>query len=122
VTYGTGAFQATLTWVNNASHTTDVDLHLYGPNNMHVYYNAKVSPDSSFQLDRDWIRQAGNATENIFSTRSAIPTGSYKVTVKHFSGDPTNYNVRILRSGGVRTYSGSASGNAETEIATFNLP
>jgi uncharacterized protein YfaP (DUF2135 family) len=108
--------------VNNSSHATDLDLHLYGPNNMHVYYGSRFSADSSFQLDRDWLRTFGNATENIFSTRSALPAGSYRVTVKHFSGEPTSYSVRILRSGTVRTYPGSASGNAETEIATFNLP
>jgi hypothetical protein len=122
VTYGTGVFQATLTWVNNSSHATDLDLHLYGPNNMHVYYGARVSPDSSFQLDRDWLRTLGNAVENTFSTRSSVPAGSYRVTVKHYSGDATNYSVRILRGGSVRTYHGSASANTENEIASFTLP
>lgn len=122
VTFGTGAFQATLTWVNNSSHATDLDLHLYGPNDMHVYYNSKASADSSFQLDRDWLSSQGNATENIYSTRTSLPAGSYRVTVKHYSGDPTSYNVRILRGGTVRSYSGSASGNTETEIAAFSLP
>ena len=38
-TYGTGKFQATLTWVNpsEAEHT-DYDLHLYGPDNLHVFF------------------------------------------------------------------------------------
>lgn len=122
VTYGTGVFQATLTWVNNSSKVTDYDLHLYGPNNIHVYYASRTSPDSSFRLDRDWRSALGHATENIYSMRNSFPTGAYRVTVVHYSGSANSYSVRILRGGSVRTYSGSTSASGETEIASFNLP
>lgn len=120
VTYGTGTFQATLTWVNNNQHSTDLDLHLYGPNDIHVYFGIPVALDSSFSLDRDWLSESGNATENIYSTGN-IPTGNYKVMVKHYSGDPASYNVRILRKGVAKSFSGSLSNNEEKEIMTFTM-
>jgi len=120
VTYGTGAFQATLTWANNEQHATDLDLHLYGPNEMHVYFAIPQASDGSFSLDRDWLTGYGNATENIYST-GTIPSGNYRVTVKHFSGDPANYSVRILSKGAVKSFSGSITDDEEKEIMTFTM-
>ncbi len=122
VTYGTGNFQATLTWVNSSGKITDYDLHLYGPNNMHVFYAARTSPDSSFRLDRDWRSALGHATENIFSLKNTLPAGAYRVAVMHYAGSANSYSVRILRSGNVRTYSGSTTASGETEVASFTLP
>ena len=119
---GTGHFQATLTWVNTAQNYADVDLHLYGPNNMHVYYSSTVSADRSLQLDRDWRSATGNAVENIYSTGTAnMPSGDYRVTVKHFSGSlPMSYSVRTIHSGTAKTYSGTLTSNGqETEIERF---
>jgi len=93
---------------------------LYGPNDIHVYFGIPVALDSSFSLDRDWLSESGNATENIYSTGN-IPTGNYKVMVKHYSGDPASYNVRILRKGVAKSFSGSLSNNEEKEIMTFTM-
>jgi hypothetical protein len=111
-------FQATLTWTNNEQHSTDLNLHLYGPNGMHVYWLNPQSADSNFILDHNWLRSYGNAIENIYSARS-IPPGDYKVTVHHYSGDPANYNIRILRFGTVRNFAGNIFDNEEIEIMTF---
>ncbi|MCP5063447.1 MAG: hypothetical protein GY936_13425 [Ignavibacteriae bacterium] len=119
VTFGTGEFQATLTWVNNSSHTTDLDLHLYGPNEMHVYWSDEKSADGSFALDRDWTDEQGNAIENIYSL-GTMPTGQYSVKVVLFDGSPVNYNVRILRAGSVKTFNGrAATEDQEITIDTF---
>jgi len=111
VTYGTGDFQATLTWVNRSDRHTDVDLHLYGPNNMHVYYGHKTSADSSFQLDRDWLHELGNAVENIYSLKppSQWPKGEYTIKVNLFSGVDMPFNVRVKRGASVHTYSGTVT-------------
>jgi hypothetical protein len=106
ITYGTGDFQATLNWINNESHATDLDLHLYGPDDMHVYYQFTSSPDGSVQLDRDWLQYYGNATENIYSLKD-MPAGNYRVEVNLFSGHAANFNVRIINHGAVKNYSGS---------------
>ncbi|MFC2088961.1 hypothetical protein ACFLSX_05105 [Calditrichota bacterium] len=121
-TFGTGAFQATLNWVNNATHTTDMDLHIYGPNNMHVYFGDKVSADSTVQLDRDWLSGWGNAVENIFSI-GTMPSGSYTLKVHRYSGDATNFNVRVIRSGNVVSYpmSVTADNSQEITVTTFTL-
>lgn len=98
-TYGTGKFQATLTWVNATSDSyTDYDLHLYGPDNLHVYFSNKRQ--GVFELDRDWIREVGNATENLYNTDENIPSGTYTVKVHHYSGQTgKRYNCRIIMDG-----------------------
>lgn len=96
-TYGTGAFQATLTWVNNSSSATDYDLHLTGPNT-HVYFGAKRGV--GFELDRDWLQQSGNAVENIYSISDDMPKGEYRVYVHHYSGATgKRFNCRVIING-----------------------
>ena len=107
-TYGTGEFQATLTWINTSSKSSDVDLHLYGPNNIHVYYDSKNAADGTLQLDRDWRSTSGNAVENIYSLKT-MTKGSYTIKVNLYSGVTTSYSVRIIRGGTVKTYTGTVS-------------
>jgi len=122
VTFGTGLFQATLAWTNNNWRQTDLDLHVYGPNGMHVYWLDDISSDNSIELDRDFMDDPGNAIENIYSIGD-MPSGEYRVVVKKFLGDDTNFNVRVLRPGSVRTYSkkfDSSTGD-ELIIEVFTL-
>lgn len=122
VTYGTGMFQATLTWVNVNTSTTDYDLHLYGPDGMHVYYVNKNS--GTFELDRDWTTPLGNAIENIYSISEQLVPGNYQVKVHHFSGTlGKRYNCRIIINGSVvKSTSGSISVNKEfDDIYSFTI-
>ena len=97
VTYGTGKFQATLTWVNVEGSVTDYDLHLTTPNG-EVYFSQKRL--GSFELDRDWTSPLGNAIENIYSISDDFASGTYKVRVHHFSGATgKRYNCRIIVDG-----------------------
>ncbi|MDR2628092.1 MAG: hypothetical protein LBC40_08690 [Dysgonamonadaceae bacterium] len=121
VTYGTGKFQATLTWVNSTT-TCDYDLHLTGPNSLHVYFGAKQG--GSFELDRDWLNATGNATENIYSINNTFPTGSYTVSVRLYSGQTgKEFNCRILLDGKVvsSTRSSIASTGTQTTIYNFTV-
>jgi hypothetical protein len=122
-TYGTGNFQATLTWTNTKSLHTDYDLHLYGPNNLHVYHGNKNPEGGFFALDRDWLNEYGSAIENIYSLKNQLPVGDYRVTVKYYSGNPGNrYSIRIKRPGSMRTYSGAlTSSGQEVEIEKFTI-
>lgn len=119
-TYGTGEVQITLTWVNNNSRQSDVDLHLFGPEDAHVYYRNKQ--EGGFELDRDWLEDIGNATENIYSI-STIPNGEYTVRVNLYSGSSANFNVRVIQGTNVRNYSGQAtttnSGNDPASMVTI---
>jgi len=128
VTYGTGEFQATLTWINSGSNYSDIDLHLYGPNDLHVYYGYTTSSDSKVQLDRDWRYTSGNAVENIYSL-AKMTSGQYTVKVNLWGGS-TNvpFSVRIIQGGGVKTYTGTVttvnSADDQTKmisIATFTI-
>jgi hypothetical protein len=99
-TYGTGKFQATLTWVNATSSTVDYDLHLYGPNALHVYYSNKTQ--GCFELDRDWLTGIGNAIENIYSINDQFPAGEYTIKVHLFGGTTgKEFNCRVLYEGRV---------------------
>ncbi|MGN0036687.1 MAG: hypothetical protein ACI36X_05665 [Bacteroidaceae bacterium] len=98
-TYGTGKFQATLTWVNTNSSKTDYDLHLTTPSG-EVYYGHKQA--GAFELDYDWTTPVGNAIENIYSIRDDFDAGTYKVRVQHYSGEQgKRYNCRIIVNGTV---------------------
>ncbi len=117
---GTGQLQATLTWDNTSSSTADLDLHLYGPNDMHVYWLTDGSTDGSILLDRDWQHAEGHATENIYSVKS-MPKGHYKVTMHHYGGVSKSYSVRVIINGSVRTKTGVSAYNREDVITEFDI-
>lgn len=113
-TYGTGKFQATLTWTNTYSYAVDYDLHLVQPQSSEVYFGNKRS--GCFELDRDWLTAAGRATENIYSIRDDFEKGRYKVYVHHYSGDKNiTYSCRVVINGVlVRSYSGVLNSGSQT--------
>ena len=124
VPYGSGVFQATLTWINGSGNDVDLDLHLVMPSGEDVYYGHLVANDSSFALDRDWTHPLGNAIENIYSLKTSLPTGTYHTKVYYFSGSvPKSFNARVLYNGNVTNYSGSLStAGQNVDVRTFNIP
>ncbi len=125
----TGEFQATLTWTNADGSTTDVDMHLEGPNGLHISYVAKAAADGSLYLDRDWQSEVGNAVENIYQARDsqgksiALAQGAYRLYVKHYSGaSPKQYQVRVILKGASTTYSGQLSSGETANIVEFTMP
>lgn len=120
-TVGTGKFQATLTWTNSANSTADLDLHMYGPNNVHIYWDNKSEPDFAFELDYDWIDEPGNAVENIYSVSDDITPGRYKIAVHNYYGvSQKRYNVRIINNGVVKNFSGTIDDDEEKILYEFN--
>jgi len=119
VPFGSGTFQATLTWYNSAENVADMDLHLYGPDNLHIYWSNRTS--ANFELDRDWISSLGNAVENIYSITSAIPPGNYEVKVVNFSGATKNFNVRVILNGSSVNISGTAAQGQEILVRSFTI-
>lgn len=119
VPYGTGDLGITLTWQNNQGSTADLDLHLYGPNSLHIYYEILKSSDGSLTLDRDWRSATGKATENIFSS-GTYPAGEYKVIVNLFSGSDKDFDVRVQRGNQVQTFHHTVtSSNTTITVLTF---
>lgn len=126
----TGDFQATLRWTNTSASASDLDLHLTGPNGMHVYYGAKTSPDGSLRLDVDWQMTLGNAVENIYQLKNAngqsIPmlAGEYLVWVENYTGAANKaYTVRVIHRGTVRNFSGVIGPpRARHDIYRFTVP
>jgi hypothetical protein len=125
----TGDFQATLTWSNSSSRSTDVDLHLLGPGGLHIFYNAKLSADGSLRLDRDWQYEYGHAVENIYQQKDSagksipMPPGSYTLRVDHYGGDSgMPYQVRVIRNGAVSNFGGTLAAGEQRVLMTFNVP
>lgn len=116
--FGTGTVQATLTWTNTSSSAADLDLHLYGPGGLHVYYASPTS--ANFALDRDWQSTVGNAIENIYSTTTTVPAGDYRVDVNFYSGASKSFNCRVIVNGNVTNYSGTLSSGSVT-VRTFTI-
>lgn len=120
-TVGTGKFQATLTWVNSENSRADIDLHMYGPNDVHIYWANKSETGFAFELDYDWLQELGNAVENIYSISDNFASGHYKISVLHYSGDlPKRYNVRIINNGVVKNFSGTLN-EAKEEIILYEF-
>ena len=120
VPYGSGVFQATLTWLNVSGTAADMDLHLYGPNALHIYYGNRTNAD--FSLDRDFRTTLGNATENIYSLRNVMPSGEYTVKVVNYSGNTMAFNTRVVLNGASTNYSGSLSATNEVTVRTLTIP
>ena len=125
----TGDFQATLRWHNSSDNAADLDLHLDGPNGLHVFYDAKLSGDGSLRLDRDWRTASGDAVENIYQVKDdagnslPMPPGTYTLRVDHYSGaDGMPYQVRVIRNGTVSNFSGTISSDQEFGLMTFTVP
>lgn len=116
--YGSGTVQATLTWTNGNGNEADLDLHLYGPNNLHISYLNTTSPN--FALDRDWQTQDGAAVENIYSTTATVPSGNYRVNVNHYSGAAKSFNCRVIVNGNVTNYSGNLQ-DGSVDVRTFTI-
>ena len=120
VPYGSGVFQATLTWTNSSGDAADMDLHLYGPNSLHIYYANRSNSD--FSLDRDWQSTLGSATENIYSLRSTMPSGDYTVKVVNYNGVTKAFNCRTVLNGTAANFTGSLASTNEATVRTFTIP
>jgi len=59
-------------------------------------------------------------SENIFSLKQ-LPKGGYTVKVEHFSGEAKACQVRIIRFGSVKTWSGSIRDDEEHTITNFTV-
>lgn len=119
VTYGTGKFQATLTWINESGNTTDYDLHLTTPSGEVYYMNKR---QGSFELDRDVIDALGNAVENIYSINDSFERGNYKVRVHHYGGATgKRFNCRILVNGVVVKSVTGVQDSGYADIYTFAI-
>lgn len=121
----TGDFQATLTWFNGSGSygDTDLDLHLYGPNDLHVYWSNKNPGVGNILLDRDMISETGWVQENICApTLSAMPKGEYRLEVNLFDGEDKDFQVRLLRGSQANSFTGRATqGEPTKKIITFTL-
>lgn len=86
IVLGTGDVQVTLSWGTNA----DLDLHVVGPNGVHIYYGDPVDETTGGQLDVDANAACAsdsspNSVENIFWPIGQAPTGSYDVYVNLYA-------------------------------------
>jgi hypothetical protein len=81
----TGDYRASLAWYNH----DDLDLHLKGPDGMHISFMSKLHSFSGGQLDVDMNAghgQTRSAVENItFPKRERMPEGKYYLSVHQYA-------------------------------------
>ena len=77
----------TLTWDSGSS---DMDLHVYGPNGDHCSYGNKTTTNMRLDVDNT----SGYGPENI-SVKLNQHTGTYKVYVKHYGGRSGNVTLYV---------------------------
>lgn len=119
VDVGSGDFQITLTWDS----TADVDLWLEEPNGHKIYYASRNSTAGDGYLDRDDTN--GFGPENIYFDQN-IPSGTYVIKVKMFSGYgqelPTGYTITKKVRGSSEVFTGSLDTSGEVDtIDTFTI-
>lgn len=122
-------FAATVLWTG----ASDVDIHVFDPNGIEVYFGNTESPeggkldlDSNADCDLDNIN-----TETISWPAGTAPDGDYTVVVEYFDDcDETSssYTTLIRRKGrptvtvGPRTFSGDYTANAPDTVGTYAFP
>ncbi len=85
---GNGPITITLTWDT----LSDMDLHVYQPDNTHVYYRAKNGSNGFLDLDN----RSGFGPEHYY-TNCNLSTGNYIVYVNLFYGNlPTKITLTIM--------------------------
>ncbi len=77
----------TLTWDNGSS---DMDLHVYGPDGDHCSYGNKTT--SNMRLDVD--NTSGYGPENVSVKLNQHP-GTYRVDIKHYGGNSGNVTLYV---------------------------
>lgn len=121
----TGEFQATLTWFNGTGNYTlsDLDLHLYGPNGLHVYWNNKNPGVANLTLDRDMITETGWVQENICAPWLVdMPRGEYRLEVHLYGGADKDFQARVVRGAVSNSFTGRVTSTDPNKVFfSFNL-
>lgn len=119
---GDGAIKVTLTWGSEP----DVDLHVFEPNGIHVYYR-NLRGTSGF-LDQDDVTSFG--PEHYFVACEDLEEGIYRVGVNYYSGSsPENARVQVTTADGrTRTVNktlsnalGSSGNNSPKPVADIDV-
>lgn len=97
---GNGDFQASVAWTG----ASDVDLHVYDPNGVHIYYgNRNPATGGDLDIDSNAACTLDNTNvENIFWPLNSAPAGQYRVELHYYSdcGVPrSDWVVTVLLKG-----------------------
>lgn len=122
---GTGDVQVSIAWTGK----TDVDLHVFDPNNEEIYFGHKTAASGGrLDLDSNPACQLDNKNnENVFFPTANAPHGDYRVEVHYYDdcGQPkSDWVATVLVKGqATRTFSGTftgtASANPPAQVVTF---
>ena len=122
---GNGDVQVSVSWTG----ASDVDLHVYDPNNEEVYFgNPTATSGGRLDLDSNAGCSIDNVNnENIVWPVGGAPRGQYRVVVDYWSdcGVARSDYVVTIQAQGMQpqvftgSFVGASSGNPDAEIATF---
>ena len=84
-----GSARVILTWYDKPR---DLDLHLYGPGGMHVYYRERQAGSGSAAYGRDDRHSFGN---EVITLTSIVPNAEYRFYAHNYSNDAEIRNARV---------------------------
>jgi hypothetical protein len=115
---GNGPITATMSWNIGSS---DVDLHIFEPNNEHIYYAAKTG--TSGYLDLDNVR--GFGPEHYYTDCNQLQVGEYVFALNYYNdaldgsdslpARPVTATITLTVPGSTRTFSKVLSEDVQSE-------
>jgi hypothetical protein len=104
---GNGPITATMSWNLGSS---DVDLHIFEPDNMHVYYLAKTGTSGYLDVDNT----LGFGPEHYYTNCNQLQVGEYVFALNYFNDEldsydslparPTSVTLTLTVPGSTRTF------------------
>jgi hypothetical protein len=124
---GNGPITATMSWNLGSS---DVDLHIFEPDNMHVYYLAKTGTSGYLDVDNT----LGFGLEHYYTNCNQLQVGEYIFAVNYFNEAlfgltrPATTTLTLTVPGSTRTFTTtlpedlhSAGDNAPIQVAKITV-
>ncbi|MFK5969770.1 MAG: hypothetical protein QM487_06575 [Candidatus Marithrix sp.] len=98
-----GSITVTLTW--NLTTKNDIDLHIFEPDQTHVYFETKTGNSGYLDVDN----RQGFGPEHYYTDCKKLQTGEYLVGIKYYSDSfmparPVMTTVTISTPGSTRTF------------------
>lgn len=117
----TGDLCCRLGWYN----TDDLDLHLFGPKNLHVFYGTRRAGNFTLDVDMNISGETTTPVENIFvSKKSMIADGDYHFSVNQFRRRNTvngGFEIELSFMGEIYNFSYDKVVNGVVSVAKFRM-
>ena len=117
----TGVLRCSLSWFN----FDDLDLHLKGPNGLHVWYSNPTNFGGRLDVDMNVSNPVRDAVENItWTDRSKIPEGKYQLYVNNYTKrerKDVGFDVELEFDGEIHSFGYQREVTGNVTVAQFEF-